>query len=91
MAECLNVVNFDHKYNKNLTVYSGVSEWLFFLTLNEKIFSYITVRTIYIQWNDDDVHFVLGHHAQFNIYSASLQKQQSKGRNVPPFAHIILS
>ena len=34
-------------------------------------------RTSYIQWNDDDVRFVLEQHAEFDFYSASSLKQQS--------------
>jgi hypothetical protein len=58
--------------------YTGnpVSEWLFLMP-NEQFFSYIMARTSYIQWNDDDVHFVLEQHAEFDFYSASSLKQQS--------------
>jgi len=33
------------------------------LTPNEQFFSYIMARISYIQWNDDDVHFVLDQQA----------------------------
>ena len=37
-----------------------LSEWVIeYQTPNEQVFSYIMSRTSYIQWNDDDVHFVL--------------------------------
>jgi hypothetical protein len=47
-------------------------------------------RTSYIQWNDDDVHFVLDQHAELDFYSASSLKQQSTGRHVAALKHIIL-
>jgi len=37
-----------------------------------------------IQWDDDDVHFVLHQHAELDFYSASSLKQQSMDRYVPP-------
>jgi hypothetical protein len=60
------------------------------LTPNEQFFSYIMARTSYIQWNDDDARFVLDQHAEFDLYSARSLKQQSVGRHVVPFGHIIL-
>jgi hypothetical protein len=36
------------------------------------------------------VRFVLDEHAELDLYSASALKQQSAGRNVTPFGHIIL-
>jgi hypothetical protein len=42
------------------------------------------------QWDDDEVRFVLDQHAESDFYSASSLKQQSAGRNVTPFGHIIL-
>ena len=47
-------------------------------------------RTSYIQCNDDDARFVLNQHAEFDLYSARSLKQQSVGRHVAPFGHIIL-
>ena len=44
--------------------------------------------TSYIQWKDDDVHFVLDQYVSLNLHSASSLKQQSKGRNVAPPRHI---
>ena len=51
---------------------------------------YHMARTSYIQWNDDDVRFVLDQHAEFDFYSASSLKQQSASRHVAPLGHIIL-
>jgi hypothetical protein len=42
------------------------------------------------QWDDDEVRFVLDQHAELDFFSASSLKQQSAGRNVTPFGHIIL-
>ena len=43
------------------------------------------------QWDDDDqVRFVLDQHAELDLYSASLLKQQSASRRVAPLVHIIL-
>jgi hypothetical protein len=47
-------------------------------------------RTSCIQWNDDDVRFVLDQHTELDCYSASSLKQQSASRNVAPRGHIIL-
>jgi len=47
-------------------------------------------RTSYIQWNDDDVCFVLDQHSELDFYSASSLKQQSADRHVVPLRHIIL-
>ena len=58
---------------------------------NEHFFSYIKVRTSYIQWNDDgDFHFELDQHAELDFYSAISLKQQSAGRHVASLGHIIL-
>ena len=44
-----------------------VSEWLFIIAN----FSAISRREqVHIQWNDDDVRFVLDQHAEFDFYSA---------------------
>jgi hypothetical protein len=62
------------------------------LTPNEQFVSYIMEGTCtsYIQWNDDDVRFVLDQHTKLDFYSASSLKQQSAGRHVAPLRHIIL-
>ena len=67
------------------------SEWASDCCLmpNEQFFSYIMARTSYIWW-DDDVRFVLDQHAYLDPYSDSSQKQQSMGKHVTPFGHIIL-
>jgi hypothetical protein len=57
---------------------------------NEQFFSYSMARTRYIQWDDNDVRFVLEQHAQLDFYSASSLKQQSAVRHVVPLGHIIL-
>ena len=46
---------------------------------NEQFFIYVIARTSYIQWNDDDVRFVLDQHAELDLYSANSLKQQSVG------------
>ena len=48
------------------------------------------VRTNYIQWNDDDLHFVLDQQAQLDLYSDSSLKQQFMGRQVVSLRHIII-
>ena len=40
--------------------------------------------------DDDEVRFVLEHHAGLDFYSASSLKQQSTGWHVAPLGHIIL-
>jgi hypothetical protein len=47
-------------------------------------------RTSYFQWDDDEVRFILGQHAELDFHSASSLKQQSAGRHVAPLWHIIL-
>jgi hypothetical protein len=42
------------------------------------------------QCDDDEVRLVLDQHADLDLYSASSLKQESAGRNVTPFGHIIL-
>jgi hypothetical protein len=61
-----------------------ISEWVSdcCLEINEQFFSYIMARTSYIQWNDDDVCFLLDLHAYLDFYSASSLKQQFVGRHV---------
>jgi hypothetical protein len=54
----------------------GVSESLL-LNGKHQFFSYIMERTSCIQWNDDDVPFVLNQHAYLDLYSTSSLKQQS--------------
>jgi hypothetical protein len=41
------------------------------------------------QWDDDEVHFVLDQHAEFDFYSASSLKQQSTDRHVVPLRHML--
>ena len=47
-------------------------------------------KTNYIQWHDDDIHFVLDKHAELDFYSSSSLKQQTAGRHVASLTHIIL-
>ena len=46
--------------------------------------------TSYTHWNDDDVCFVLGQHAELDLYSASSLKQQYAYSHVAPLGHILL-
>jgi hypothetical protein len=43
-----------------------------------------------LQWDDDEVRFVLDQHAELDFYSVSSLKQPSTGRHVAPLGHIIL-
>ena len=56
----------------------------------QQLFSYIMASTSYNQWNDDDVCFILDQHAEFDLYSASSQKQQSADSYVALLGHILL-
>jgi hypothetical protein len=49
----------------------------------------LSLYKVHYQWDDDEVRFVLNQHAELDFYSASSLKQQSAGRNVTPFGHII--
>jgi len=42
-----------------------------------------------IQLDDDEVRSLLDQHAELDLHSASLLKQQSAGRHVTPLGHII--
>ena len=59
-----------------------VSEWLLFNT-NSAIFQNN------VQWNDDEVRFVLDQYVYLDLYSASSLKQQSADRHVALLGHII--
>ena len=78
-----------YMYNMNWgNIYFSVIEWLLF-----NANSAISWRELVnIQWNDDEVCFVLDQHAdhELDFYSASSLKQQSAGRHVAPLGHIIL-
>ena len=37
-----------------------------------------------LQWDDDEIHFVLDQQAELDFYSASSLSQQSEGRHVAP-------
>ena len=66
-----------------------MSESLLF-NANSVIFQLNRARKSYVQWNDDEVHFVLDQHAELDFDSASSLKQQSVARHVVPLGHIIL-
>ena len=59
-------------------------------TANEQLFSYVLVKTSYIRWDDDDVHFVLDKQAYLEFHSAISLTQQSAGTYVASHSHIIL-
>ena len=56
---------------------------------NEQYCRYIMARTNYNQCNDD-VHFVLEHHAEMDLHSGISLEQQSDGKHLAPLGHIIL-
>ena len=69
-----------------------LSEWVIAV---ERQFSNISAISWWEQVNfqgdnDDEVHFVLDQHAEFDFYSASSLKQQFAGKHVAPLRHIIL-
>jgi hypothetical protein len=70
----------------------GLSESDYCLVQMQQFLSYmyIMARTSYIQWNDDDVCFVLNQHAELDFYSASPLKQLSTGNHVVLLGRIIL-
>ena len=67
--------------------WGGVSDYCF--TPNEEFCRYIMARTNYNECNDD-VHFVLDHHAELDLHSGISLEQQSAGRHLAPLGHIIL-
>ena len=63
------------------------------LTQIQQFFSYIMARTSYfskLQWDCDEVRFVLDQHAELDFYRANSLKQQSADGYVAPLGHIIL-
>jgi hypothetical protein len=55
------------------------------------IFLHLSCQFILLlQWDDDEVRFVLDQHTELDFYSASSLKQQSADRHVAPLGHIIL-
>jgi hypothetical protein len=67
-----------------------LSDFLTTVTLRRIYIFFFTGIDFYFQWDDEDVHFVLDQHALLDFNSASSLKQQSAGRHVAPFGHIIL-
>jgi hypothetical protein len=69
-----------------------VSEWVSECCLTSiQPFSAISCREqVNIQWDDDEVRFVLDQHTELDFYSVSSLKEQSAGRHVAPLRHIIL-
>ena len=66
-----------------------MSEWL--LKHQFSNFSAISLwEQVNFQWDDDEIRFVLDHHAELDFNSASSLKQQSADRHVVPLGHIIL-
>jgi hypothetical protein len=67
-----------------------VSEWLLF-NANSAIFQLYKKREqVNVQWDDDEVRFVLVQYAELDLYSASTLKQQFVSRHVAPLGYIIL-
>ena len=59
----------------------------------QQVFNYICIswrEEVNIQWEDDQICFVLDQHTELDFHSASPLKQQSAGRHVAPLWHIIL-
>jgi hypothetical protein len=76
------------QYLVSHTVYRLLIRWLVFNS--EQFFSHIMARTSYIQWNNDDVYFVIDKYALLDPYSVRSLKQQSAGRYITAFGHIIV-
>ena len=67
-----------------------MSEWVIVVKRQFRKFSAISWwDQVNIQWDDDDVRFVLDQHAELDLYSASSLKQQSAGKYFAPLGHII--
>jgi hypothetical protein len=71
---------------------SAASHWqLYMATVSNHVTRYLKFSiTVNYQWDDDEVHFVLDQHAEFDFYSASSLEQQSTDRHGTPLGHIIL-
>ena len=67
-----------------------MSEWVIVVKRQFRKFSAISWwDQVNIQWDDDDVRFVLDQQAELDLYSASSLKQQSAGKYFAPLGHII--
>jgi hypothetical protein len=66
-------------------------DWLVFNPNFSSISTISWREQVTFQWDDDEVRFVLGQHAELDLYSASSLKQQSAVRQVSPLGHIILN
>ena len=74
----------------HVLILSRVSEWLLF-NANSAIFQlYHGDNKLIVNEMMIEVRFVLAHHAELDVYSASPLTQQSPVRRVAPFGHIIL-
>jgi hypothetical protein len=67
-----------------------VSEWLLFNPNSATFLAISWWEQVNLQWDDDEVHFVLDQHAELDFNSSSSLKQQSTDRHVSPLRHIIL-
>ena len=77
----------NEKYKWVNEKYKWVDEWLLFIAN----FSAISWREqVNLQWDDNEVCFLLDQHAEWDLYRASLLKQQSTDRHVALLRHIIL-
>ena len=68
-----------------------MSEWVIGVYHQLSNLSAISWREqVNLQWDDDEVCFVLDQNAELDFSSASSLKRQSTGRHVAPLGHIIL-
>ena len=66
----------------NRMLFEWVSKWL--------LIKHRQREQVNVQWEDDEIRFVLDQHAQLDLYSASSLIQQSADRHVAPLGHVIL-
>ena len=68
-------------------------EWVKVIAAQRQLCNFSAIlwrEQVNFQWDDDEVRFVLDHHAYSFFFSASSPKQQSASRHVAPLGHIIL-
>ena len=91
-SDSFNKLSKVNSWNTNVKILSPYCEWVSdcCLTPIQHFLAIPWREQVNFQWGDDEVHFALDQHAQLDVYSASLLKQQSAGRHVAPLGHIIL-
>jgi len=74
-------------YKIKTIIHSRIGGWLLF-NANSPIVQLYHGEQVNLQWDDDEVRFVIDQHDEFDFYSARSLKQQSADVQVVPLRHI---